>query len=191
MRDVNIDVSVAKEACPLGLAPTASNYRGPRDGRRNRESRSSKPVTSGPKTSPALIPGGRLGRRLLLRVKDLMHTGNRMPMVAPETLTSDALLEMTAKSLGMTSVVDSDGRLLGVFTDGDLRRALDAGTDLRETPIRRVMTPTGVTVSPETLAAECLNILENRKITSLVVVDGEHRQIGVLHLHDLLRAGVL
>ena len=188
--DVNIDVSVTKEACPLGLAPTASTTAA---------------LAMGDAIAIALLeardfgaedfarshPGGRLGRRLLLRVKDLMHTGNRMPVVAPETLTSDALLEMTAKSLGMTSVVDSDGRLLGVFTDGDLRRALDAGTDLRETPIRRVMTPTGVTVSPETLAAECLNILENRKITSLVVVDGEHRQIGILHLHDLLRAGVL
>ena len=120
-----------------------------------------------------------------------MHTGNSMPTVGPETLMSDALLEMTAKSLGMTSIVDPDGRLLGVFTDGDLRRALDGGIDLRVTPIRSVMTPNGVTVSPETLAAECLNILEKRKITALVVVDDEHRQVGVLHLHDLLRAGVL
>ena len=188
--DVNVDVSVAKEACPLGLAPTASTTAA---------------LAMGDAIAIALLeardfgaedfarshPGGRLGRRLLLRVKDLMHTGEAMPTVGPDTPTSDALLEMTAKSLGMTSVVDPDGRLLGVFTDGDLRRALDGGIDLRETPIRQVMTPSGVTVAPETLAAECLNVLEQRKITALVVVDGEHRQIGVLHLHDLLRAGVL
>ena len=188
--DVNVDVSVAKEACPLGLAPTASTTAA---------------LAMGDAIAIALLeardfgaedfarshPGGRLGRRLLLRVKDLMHTGDAMPTVGPDTRTSDALLEMTAKSLGMTSVVDSGGRLLGVFTDGDLRRALDGGIDLRETPIRQVMTPSGVTVAPETLAAECLNVLEQRKITALVVVDEDHRQIGVLHLHDLLRAGVL
>ena len=188
--DVNVDVSVAKEACPLGLAPTASTTAA---------------LAMGDAIAIALLeardfgaedfarshPGGRLGRRLLLRVKDLMHTGEAMPTVSPDTPTSDALLEMTAKSLGMTSVVGPDGRLLGVFTDGDLRRALDGGVDLRETPIRRIMTPSGVTVSPETLAAECLNVLEQRKITALVVVDEDHRQIGVLHLHDLLRAGVL
>ena len=188
--DVNIDVSVAREACPLGLAPTASTTAA---------------LAMGDAIAIALLeardfgaedfarshPGGRLGRRLLLRVKDLMHTGGAMPLVGPDTPASDALLEMTAKSLGMTSVVDPGGRLLGVFTDGDLRRALDGGVDLRETPIRKVMTPSGVTVSPETLAAECLNVLEKRKITALVVVDEDHRQIGVLHLHDLLRAGVL
>ncbi|MCY4450952.1 MAG: KpsF/GutQ family sugar-phosphate isomerase [Immundisolibacterales bacterium] len=188
--DVNIDVSVAKEACPLGLAPTASTTAA---------------LAMGDAIAIALLeardfgaedfarshPGGHLGRRLLLRVKDLMHTGRRMPTVGPDTLTSDALLEMTAKSLGMTSVVDGDGLLLGVFTDGDLRRALDDGIALRDTPIRQVMTPSGVTVSPDTLAAECLNILEQRKITALVVVDESYRQIGVLHLHDLLRAGVI
>ena len=188
--DVNIDVSVAREACPLGLAPTASTTAA---------------LAMGDAIAIALLeardfgaedfarshPGGRLGRRLLLRVKDLMHSGRRMPMVGPDTLTSDALLEMTAKSLGMTSVVDADGRLLGVFTDGDLRRALDDGVELRKTPIRDLMTPHGVTVSPDMLAVECLDILEKRKITSLVVVDGDNRQIGVLHLHDLLRAGVL
>ena len=188
--DVNIDVSVEKEACPLGLAPTASTTAA---------------LAMGDAIAIALLeardfgaedfarshPGGHLGRRLLLRVKDLMHTGSRMPTVGPDTLTRDALLEMTAKSLGMTSIVDGDGRLLGVFTDGDLRRALDDGIALRDTPIRKVMTPSGVTVSPDTLAAECLNVLEQRKITALVVVDESYRQIGVLHLHDLLRAGVI
>ena len=188
--DVNIDVSVAREACPLGLAPTASTTAA---------------LAMGDAIAIALLeardfgaedfarshPGGHLGRSLLLRVKDLMHTGRRMPTVGPDTLTSDALVEMTAKSFGMTSVVDSRGRLLGVFTDGDLRRTLDDGLDLRATPIRQVMTPNGVTVSPDTLAAECLNILENRKISALVVIDGDNRQLGVLHLHDLLRAGVL
>ena len=188
--EVNIDVSVAKEACPLGLAPTASTTAA---------------LAMGDAIAIALLeargfgaedfarshPGGRLGRRLLLRVKDLMHRGERMPVVGPDTPLSDALLEMTAKSLGMTSILDPAGRLLGVFTDGDLRRALDGGIDLRTTPIRSVMTPNGVTVTPDTLAAECLNVLESRKITSLVVVDGEQRQVGVLHLHDLLRASVL
>ena len=188
--DVDIDVSVAKEACPLGLAPTASTTAA---------------LAMGDAIAVALLeardfgaedfarshPGGRLGRRLLLRVKDLMHTGGSMPLVGPDTPMSDALLEMTAKSLGMTSVVDPDGRLLGVFTDGDLRRALDGGIDLGNTPVRAVMTPDGVAVAPDALAAECLNVLESRKITSLVVADGERRQIGVVHLHDLLRAGVL
>ena len=188
--DVNLDVSVAKEACPLGLAPTASTTAA---------------LAMGDALAVALLeaqgfgaedfarshPGGRLGRRLLLRAKDLMHTGERMPVVAPETPVKDALLEMTAKSLGMTSVLDPEGRLLGVFTDGDLRRALDGGVDLGHTPVRAVMTPDGVAVAPDTLAAECLNVLERRKITSLVVADGERRQIGVVHLHDLLRAGVL
>ena len=188
--DVNIDVSVEKEACPLGLAPTASTTAA---------------LAMGDAIAIALLeardfgaedfarshPGGYLGRRLLLRVKDLMHVGSRMPTVGPDTLTSDALVEMTAKSLGMTSIVDAQGRLLGVFTDGDLRRALDERLDLRATPIRQVMTPHGVTVSPDTLAAECLNILEKRKISALVVVDEDNRQIGVLHLHDLLRASVL
>ena len=188
--DVNIDVSVEREACPLGLAPTASTTAA---------------LAMGDAIAIALLeargfgtedfarshPGGRLGRRLLVRVRDLMHTGARMPAVGPDTPLRDALLEMTEKSLGMTSILDPTGRLLGVFTDGDLRRALDDGIDIRKTPIRHVMTPTAVTVTPEMLAAECLGILEKRKITALVVVDREHRQVGVLHLHDLLRADVL
>lgn len=188
--DINLDVSVAKEACPLGLAPTASTTAA---------------LAMGDALAIALLeargfsaddfarshPGGRLGRRLLLRVKDLMHTGERVPAVAPDTPVSGALMEMTAKSLGLTSVLDPQGRLLGVFTDGDLRRALDDGIDLHATPIGEAMTPQGVTVGPDTLAAECLNVLETRKITALMVVDDEHRAVGVLHLHDLLRAGVL
>lgn len=188
--DVNVDVSVAKEACPLGLAPTASTTAA---------------LAMGDALAVALLeaqgfgaedfarshPGGRLGRRLLLRARDLMHTGERMPVVGPDTPVKDALLEMTAKSLGMTSILDPEGRLLGVFTDGDLRRALDGAIDLGSTPVRTVMTPNGVTVAPETLAAECLNVLESRQITALVVADGEQRQVGVVHMHDLLRAGVL
>lgn len=199
--DVQLDVSVPKEACPLGLAPTASTTAA---------------LAMGDALAIALLeargfgeedfarshPGGRLGRRLLLRVRDLMHTGDEIPRVEPDIMVSDALLEITAKRLGMTCVVDAGGCLLGVFTDGDLRRALDSGGALHHTPIREVMTRRAATVRPDTLAAECLNLLEQRKITSLVVVDGDgegandekeerSRVVGVLHLHDLLRAGVL
>ena len=188
--DVNIDVSVAKEACPLGLAPTASTTAA---------------LAMGDAISIALLqargfsaedfarshPGGRLGRQVLLRARDLMHTGERIPAVGPDTPLSRALVEMTAKSLGMTCVVGAGRSLLGVFTDGDLRRTLDDGTDLGTTAIGAVMTSNAVTISPDTLAAECVNLLERRKITSLVVLGPDERVAGILHLHDLLRADVL
>lgn len=187
--DVNLDVSVAQEACPLGLAPTASTTAA---------------LVMGDALAVALLeargfteedfalshPGGSLGRRLLLRIADIMHTGDEIPRVARSTALGDALLEMTRKGFGMTIVADDNGRLQGVFTDGDLRRALDQGVDVRRTPIDEVMTPRCKTVPPRMLAAEALQLMEAFKITSLVILDDE-RIIGIVHMHDLLRAGVV
>lgn len=188
--DVNLDVSVTQEACPLGLAPTASTTAA---------------LAMGDALAIALLeargfstddfarshPGGRLGRRLLLRARDIMHVEERIPRVTPDLMLSDALVEMTAKSMGMTAVASSEGLVVGIFTDGDLRRALDRHTDPHTAPIRDVMTSDCVTVHPDILAAECLNIMEQRKINALLVVDHERRLVGALNMHDLLRAGVL
>jgi arabinose-5-phosphate isomerase len=188
--DVNIDVSVEQEACPLGLAPTAST---------------SAALAMGDALSIALLeargfgpedfalshPGGRLGRRLLLRISDIMHTGDGVPRVPATATLSEALMEMTRKSLGMTGVVDGEGRVLGIFTDGDLRRTLDGELDARRTPIAEVMTPGCITVHGEMLAAEALKIMERRKINALLVVDADGRLEGAMNMHDLLRAGVL
>lgn len=187
--DVDLDVSVTQEACPLGLAPTSSTTAS---------------LVMGDALAIALLesrgftaedfafshPGGTLGRRLLLKVADIMHTGAELPKVAPETLLSSALLEMSAKGMGFTTVVDADGRLRGMFTDGDLRRTIDHGIDVRTTLIGDVMTVGGKTISADILAAEALRIMEDNKITALVVLDSEQRPLGALHLHDLLRAGV-
>jgi len=188
--DVNIDVSVEQEACPLGLAPTAST---------------SAALAMGDALSIALLeargfgpedfarshPGGRLGRRLLLRIGDIMHTGDGVPRVAAGATLSEALVEMTRTSLGMTAVVDAHGRVLGIFTDGDLRRTLDGEVDPKRTPIADLMTPGCITVDAEMLAAEALAIMERRKINALLVVDAEGRLEGAMNMHDLLRAGVL
>ena len=136
-------------------------------------------------------PGGALGRRLLLHVGDLMHTGAELPSVRDDAPLHEGLLEMTRKSLGMTGVVDADGRIAGVFTDGDLRRALDRNVDLQSTRMREVMTENCRTAAPEELAAEALLRLEQNKITALLVVDDEQKLVGALHVHDLLRAGVV
>jgi arabinose-5-phosphate isomerase len=188
--DVNIDVSVEQEACPLGLAPTAST---------------SAALAMGDALSIALLeargfgpedfarshPGGRLGRRLLLRIGDIMHTGDGVPRVAAGATLSAALVEMTRTSLGMTAVVDVHGQVLGIFTDGDLRRTLDGELDPRRTPIVDLMTPGCITVDADMLAAEALAIMERRKINALLVVDAEGRLEGAMNMHDLLRAGVL
>jgi arabinose-5-phosphate isomerase len=188
--DVNIDVSVKQEACPLGLAPTAST---------------SAALAMGDALSIALLeargfgpedfarshPGGRLGRRLLLRLSDLMHTGEAIPRVRSGAMLSEALMEMTRKSLGMTAVVDDQGSVLGIFTDGDLRRTLDGNMDPRNTPIDRVMTARCITVEPDMLAAEALKIMEQRAINALLVTDTHGRLCGAMNMHDLLRAGVL
>ncbi|EWC41088.1 KpsF/GutQ family sugar-phosphate isomerase [Stutzerimonas stutzeri] len=187
---VNLDASVAIEACPLNLAPTSSTTAS---------------LVLGDALAIALLeargftaedfafshPGGALGRRLLLKVEHVMHTGERLPRVGRGTSLRDALLEMTQKGLGMTVIVEADGRLAGIFTDGDLRRALDKGVDVRQTPIDEVMTVHGKTAHAEMLAAEALKIMEDHNISSLVVIDDGQLPIGALNMHDLLRAGVM
>jgi len=188
--DVNIDVSVAQEACPLGLAPTSSTTAA---------------LVMGDAMAVALLesrgftaedfarshPAGSLGRRLLLHVGDIMHTGDGIPQVSLGTPLSKALMEMSHKGLGMTAVVDADGRLAGVYTDGDLRRSLDRGTDIRRAIVDQVLTPRCRTVRPELLAAEALQFMEANKINGLLVVDDQQRLIGALNMHDLLRARVM
>lgn len=185
-----LDVSVAKEACPLGLAPTSSTTAA---------------LAMGDALAVALLeargftaddfarshPGGRLGRRLLLLIEDIMHTGDRMPQVKPDALMREALLEMSQKGLGMTAVVDDDSRLLGIFTDGDLRRSLDRGVDVLHTRVEEVMTRGGRTSQPRQLAAEALTLMEEHKISALPVVDEDGRLVGLFNMHDLLRAGVV
>jgi arabinose-5-phosphate isomerase len=187
---VHLDVGVAEEACPLGLAPTSST---------------TVALVMGDALAIALLdargftrddfarshPGGRLGRRLLLRIEDLMHTGDRVPRVEPDTPLADALVEMTNKGLGMTAVVDAGDRVVGVFTDGDLRRTLDHGVDVHRTRMHQVMTAGGRSVRREQLAAEALALMEAHKINALLVTDGEQRLVGALNMHDLLRAGVV
>jgi arabinose-5-phosphate isomerase len=188
--DVHIDVSVAQEACPLNLAPTAST---------------TATLAMGDALAVALLeargfteedfalshPGGTLGRRLLLKVADVMHGGERIPRVSPEVSLSAALLEMTRKGLGMTAIVDGQDHALGVFTDGDLRRVLDAGLDVRRVRISDVMTQGGKSIAAGALAAEAVNLMERHKITALMVLDQERKLLGVIHMHDLLRAGVV
>lgn len=188
--DVNLDVSVAQEACPLDLAPTSSTTAA---------------LAMGDALAIALLeargftaedfafshPGGNLGRRLLLKVQDIMHTGNTMPLVNENTTLREALLEMTKKGLGMTGVVSSDGKLRGIYTDGDLRRTLDHGTDIHNTQIATVMTSPCKTLKAHLLAAEALNIMETNKINCFIVVDDNNVPVGALHIHDLLRAGVV
>ncbi|MGE3298041.1 MAG: KpsF/GutQ family sugar-phosphate isomerase [Porticoccaceae bacterium] len=187
--DVHLDVSVAQEACPLGLAPTTST---------------TVALVMGDALAVALLekrgfsaedfafshPGGKLGRRLLLKVGDIMHRGPEFPRVTEATPLRDALLEMTEKGFGLTSVVTAEGELLGVFTDGDLRRAIDHRIDINVACVGEVMTRNCKTVPAEMLAAEALTVMEDNKITALVVTDAR-RPAGVVHMHDLLRAGVV
>ncbi len=187
---VNIDVSVAREACPLGLAPTASTTAA---------------LAMGDAMAVSLLevrgftendfarshPGGKLGRRLLLLIDDLIHTGDRVPSVLTGTLVCDALLEMTSKGLGATAVVNADSEVLGIFTDGDLRRALDHNVDLHTTGIDEVMTADCTLAAPGMLAAEALQLMDHGKFNDLLVVDKDKRLIGALNMHDLLRAGVV
>lgn len=188
--EAHLDVRVAEEACPLGLAPTAST---------------TATLVMGDALAVALLeargfsaedfafshPGGALGRRLLLRVSDIMHTGDQIPVVREGTLLREALIEISRKGLGMTTVVDSEGRLTGVFTDGDLRRTLDRAVDIHSTPIEAVMTRNGKTIGAEHLAAEALNIMEGLKINALPVTDEAGDLVGAINMHDLLRAGVI
>jgi arabinose-5-phosphate isomerase len=186
----NLNVSVEKEACPLGLAPTASTTAA---------------LAMGDALAVALLetrgftredfarshPGGTLGRRLLLLIDDLMHTGDDIPCVPVDTLLSDALVEMTRKGLGMTIAVNADGTLAGVFTDGDLRRAIDHRVDVHTARIQEVMTARCKTVRPGMLAAEALQIMESTKINALPVVNEHGQPVGALNMHDLLLARVV
>ncbi|MEZ2746113.1 KpsF/GutQ family sugar-phosphate isomerase [Halopseudomonas bauzanensis] len=186
----NLHTGVEQEACPLNLAPTSSTTTA---------------LVMGDALAIALLeargfsaedfafshPGGSLGRRLLLLVDDIMHSGPQMPLVSPDTPLRDALLEMTRKGLGLTGITDGAGRLAGIFTDGDLRRTLDQDVDIRNARIEQVMTPRCKTVRQGVLAAEALKIMEDGKISGLFVVDADGKPVGALNMHDLLRAGVV
>ena len=185
---VHLDIRVPAEACPLNLAPTASTTAA---------------LAVGDALAVALLkargfteqdfvrshPAGALGRRLLY-VKDVMRSGGQIPTVRVDTTLAEALPEVTSKGLGMTAIVDDSMRVLGVFTDGDLRRALDRAADLHATRMEQVMTAGPKSVLPSTLAAEAVHLMETNRITSLIVLDDKGKLVGVLHVHDLLRAGV-
>ena len=187
---IHIDVSVEKEACPLGLAPTAST---------------TATLAMGDAIAIALLqargfdetdfalshPGGILGRRLLLHVGDIMHTGDEIPKVGAKALISEALLEMSQKGLGVTAIVDDADHLLGIFTDGDLRRTLDSKKDIKTCHVADVMTKNGRHIKAEALAASALAVMESHRINALVVLNERKKLIGILNMHDLLRARVV
>lgn len=186
----HINVSIEHEACPLGLAPTSSTTAA---------------LVMGDALAVSLLeargftrddfalshPGGSLGKRLLLRVSDIMHVGDAMPVVAESAVISDALLEMTAKKLGMTAIINEVNQLIGIFTDGDLRRMLAKTLDVRTTSITEVMTANCTTIKAEALAAEAMQVMEQKKINALLVVDGHQHVVGALNMHDLIRAGIV
>lgn len=185
-----LDVSVPEEACPLNLAPTASTTAA---------------LAMGDALAVAVLeargftkqdfarshPGGSLGRQLLLHVEQLMRTGEALPRVRPDTRLGEGLLEMSRKGLGMTVIADEQSRILGMFTDGDLRRALDRQVDVHTAVMREVMTSPCKTIGPQELAAEAVHLMEVHRITALPVADEHGRLIGALHVHDLFRAGVI
>ena len=187
---VAVDVSVPEEACPLNLAPTAST---------------TATLAMGDALAIAVLeargftkqdfarshPGGSLGRQLLLHVEQIMRTGEAMPRVGPQTSLGQGLLEMSRKGLGMTVIVDDGDRILGVFTDGDLRRALDRKIDVHTAAISEVMTSPCKTISPQELAAEAVHLMEVHRITALPVADEQGHLVGALNVHDLFRAGVV
>ena len=186
----NLDVSVSSEACPLNLAPTTST---------------TVTLVMGDALAIALLeargftakdfafshPGGALGRKLLLRVRDIMHKGDEMPSVMADQPLQTALMEMTQKGFGMTTIMSREGKLIGIFTDGDLRRIFDLSINIATTPISDVMSVSPKTIHQDMLAAEALTIMENSTITALVAEDDNHNPTGVVHLHDILRAGVV
>lgn len=188
--NIALDVSVSEEACPLGLAPTAST---------------TATLALGDALAVALLqkrgfkeedfalfhPGGTLGRRLLVKVKDLMHAGPDIPMVSDSVGGMAAMLEMTAKKLGMTTVVDQEGNLVGVITDGDVRRFIQRGTDLSAATAKELATPHSKTIRPDDLAAKAVEMMERFSITTLVVTEDGRTILGVVHLHDLLKNGIV
>jgi arabinose-5-phosphate isomerase len=186
---VHIDVSVEREACPLGLAPTSSTTAA---------------LAMGDALAVAVLdargfsaddfarshPGGRLGRRLLIHVGDIMRTGEAIPRIGAKAPLRDALLEISRKGLGMVVICSEDERIEGIFTDGDLRRTLDRGVDLHRLTIGEVMTPNGFTAHPDWLAVQALETMESHRINALPVLGNDQRLVGAINMHDLLRAGV-
>ena len=188
--NANLDASVEQEACPLGLAPTTSTTAA---------------LVLGDALAMALLdargfttedfafshPGGNLGRRLLLKVSDIMHTGDAIPKVSEETSVRDSLLEISTKKLGMTTITNQANEVCGVFTDGDLRRLLDEGRDIHETSIKEVMTTTFKSITPNVLASEAAKIMQDNEIYTLVVMDDNSGFSGIVVMHDLLKANVV
>mgnify|MGYP000140751810 CR=1 FL=1 len=187
---VHLDVSVEQEACPLGLAPTSSTTAA---------------LVMGDALAVSLLetkgfsrddfalshPGGSLGRRLLLMVSDVMHSDSEVPSVMENALVVDALLEMTDKTLGMTAIVDAQGHVAGIFTDGDLRRMLEKNIDIHVAVISEVMTTGCAVITDDVLAAEAMKVMQQKKINALLVVDKENKLLGALNMHDLVRAGIV
>ncbi|MCE0494059.1 KpsF/GutQ family sugar-phosphate isomerase [Vibrio salinus] len=190
LSDIHLQVTIPEEACPLGLAPTTST---------------TATLVLGDAMAIALLqargftkedfalshPGGALGRKLLLLLEDIMHSGEELPKVFPQALVKEALLEISQKGLGMTTIVDHDDTLLGLFTDGDLRRILDKKIDIHNAKIYEVMTHSPTTASPKTLAVEGLNLMQDKRINGLILVDSNRKVVGALNMHDLLKAGVM
>ena len=188
--DAHLNAAVDKEACPMGLAPTASTTAA---------------LAMGDALAVALLdargfgkedfarshPGGNLGRRLLTHVRDIMHTGEKIPAVGHDALLSEAVLEMSRKRLGMTAIVDNAQRVLGIYTDGDLRRTLEKRLDFTTTPVNTVMSRNPRTIAPDALAAEVVQVMERQNITQMLVVDAGNKLVGALNVHDLLRAKVI
>lgn len=187
--NVHLDIGIEKEACPLGLAPTSST---------------TATLAMGDALAIAALecrgftaedfalshPGGTLGKRLLIRVEDLMHAGEELPQVARHSLVSEALTEMTNKGFGITAIIDENHRLCGVFSDGDVRRAMRKSVNPANTSVHHVMSLHPKTIQQHQLAAEALELMEKYKITSLFIVSEEKKLIGIIHMHDLLRAGI-
>jgi len=190
LADVHLDIGVEKEACPLDLAPTSST---------------TVTLVMGDALAVALLkardftpedfarshPGGRLGRRLLVHVKEIMHDRQDTPLVSTDTLLVNAIIEMTKKNLGTTLIIDSQNTLLGIFTDGDLRRAFEDGTDMATTTIGERATMNCYTAHADDLAVSALNIMQDHEITVLPIVDSKNRAVGILHMHDLLKSGII
>lgn len=187
--NAHLDVGVEKEACPLGLAPTSST---------------TATLAMGDALAVAALqcrgftaedfalshPGGTLGKRLLIRVEDLMHTGEALPVVTLKTLLPEAIDEMSAKTFGITAIVDESGAMCGIFSDGDIRRTIGKLVTPNTVTMQQIMTSKGKTVTRDQLAAEALELMEKHKITALFIVDIDKKPIGIIHLHDLLRAGI-
>ncbi len=194
LSDHHLNIGVEKEACPMGLAPTSST---------------TVTLVMGDALAVALLdargftaqdfarshPGGRLGRQLLVHVKDLMHSGDDMPLCLPDTSLKDAILQMTGKKLGATLIVDKQNKLQGIFTDGDLRRLFEAGAenglDMKNNRIGDILHPGCYTTNPDELAINVVNLMQEKEITVLPVVDQNNRALGVIHMHDLLKAGIV